>query len=1295
MKFTLDIWGLEITPDKNLTVRAGTEGSSLIQVNVFNSLPGASYNYEITRTDGAPFGAGELSISNSGEISADNTWTLLAPRTRHTITARVRAFAAGGEEEILDTVAIVVRPRALEIVSLDRGGYTFLAAGDGAGVLLGRVGGRYGEGAGDYEYIINSDALPLAVDENGVFYLTSTFNAAVGANIRATVMVRRGSEFAERALNFPPREVSLFVSPSSVLITTNTTGNTARVSLFIDLPAFFNFDGGNYRYALTSSVNFSNFSLVAVKKGIVDLELNSPFTVAQAEAEYKIVAVHTLAMRRLTATVKVRVVEPLAASVLPLSVSVRAGAAPGALATASASGGGGGYTYSLDGVPPSQITIDSSGGEIRFTSAFLQPENYTISIIAEDGEGRFAAAECVLAVSPAPFLLALPPSAMVRASSESGEIATAVASGGRQPYRYSLANAPAQLEINESGVLSLTSQFGVAAIYTVTVAAEDADDRRTEALLTLSVSDTPLLLVTPSSVLVTVLDVGVVLAAAEVDGGDRGASYRYELLPLEPAHAGKLSIPVGGGAIRLEKAFTTEQTGTAYFRIVAAGADVILTATLAAEVFPPLSGISLPATVTVTAGAQSALGLLATAVALGGSGNYVYSFASGSDDDAVRRIGINAVNGEINLTTESTDSGGANPFRGFGSAGRFTLVISAHDEYLNATVTQALIVDVKPVLPVTGVMFPSILTVTLNTPRGTALATARPIGGSGLFHVFRLSRTRTSEPQHRVGPFEIYNGKTGTLRIAAPPGKEERLTLYLEVVEFYTSPATFYYHEFVVAVVDPDPLSLALPSSATVTTGVSSAVLATAKASGGLYNYSYDFSSRPTNIVEIDPDSGEIRLTGPFSQAGRFVFNVRARDDRSGNTVEKKITVVVDFPFTVTPSAVTITAGQSNILLAQAQALDDDGYFYTFRAPPTDIVLLGTRSGEIRLGNEAFSQPGRFRFIVRARNRLGLVVENNLDIVVRSGFALSRTAVTVTARQEGLSLAVVSDNGLDYSFSGAHPNLKIDGNGVIALTGYYRNPGRITVGIVGRSEGIIRGLEMLTLVVAPVPLEFSITPPNARINADTTPKSILHMHATGGDFSHPASEYRFRMSPSNSLANSLPIFPLGEVSETIKHSDGSTEGLARISIEEPIKLMGEYIFVVNVIVWADDIGQTGPPAAKLFTIFVEPKPESLPGLSLELLSSATVEQGQAGAVLAKAKASGGKGGYTFILESDAAPDGSPIIEINEKSGKIKVVSDSPVPGEHKFTAYARDKTGISVGRDFVVVVPINFAPSID
>ena len=645
VQLTLNFWGLHITPDirvTSATVRAETAITAFMQVTVVNPLPEVSYNYEITRANGVPFGENEITINSEGEISAGEGLVLQTPHARHTITALVHAVAEGrGGEADWETVEIIVRPRALVV---DSQNYTFFAATDGAGVLYGKVSARFGEGAGDYEYTIDSSEQPLAINENGVYSLTAAFNSQVirSQMVRITARLDEETEVLEFALIVG--EVSFSASPASLLITTNTTGATVRAELSYNSNTLLNADGGNYRYILTSSVNVGNFSLLTLENGGVDLSVHAPFAAAQ-EAEFNIIAEHTLAVRRLTATVTVRVVNPLAVSVLPQTATITADIETGILATVRAAGGSGSYIYLLEG-EPEQIAINFFTGEIRFTAAFLAPENYAFTVIAENAAantGRVLAAFAV-EVEPSSLRLSLQPSSeIVRTGVESGNIAAAAAFGGRLPHRYSLTNNPPQIGIGENnGALTLSSAFNNAGVWTLTVLARDADGMQAESFLTLSVLAAAEFRLSPTAITVTAGVLHYALARAQVIGA--GAEYNYALTP--PAGlAGKLSIPAAGGAVSLRTSFFPSQTGTHTFTIAANSSEQNLRAVLTVEVvaIPPLVLRQNITLVRVPAGMLN----LAAATAEGGFGNYVYSLVG---DNLPPELAINSETGEISLT---------------------------------------------------------------------------------------------------------------------------------------------------------------------------------------------------------------------------------------------------------------------------------------------------------------------------------------------------------------------------------------------------------------------------------------------------------------------------------------------------------------------------------------------------------------------------------------------------------------------------------------------------------------------
>ena len=365
-------------------MRAGRDGAALMQVNIVNPLPNTEYSYELTRTDGgALFGGGALTISGDGEIGAETEITLLAPHERHAITAQVRVFSDG--EEITDTIAVVVRPRDFVLGDFVR--YSHITPSDGAGVLVGEARADGGEGGDGYEYSINSPFFPLAIDENGVIRATAALSEVFDANIvplfsPITVSVRLGDESMERVANVIAfrEEISFSVSPDSVVITTGATGvNVAAVSLVLpealtSIPVLrLDTDHENYRFTVINSANLGFRGRLNLAGQGLDLVVISPFTAAQAAAEFEIVAEHTLAMRRLTVTVTVQVVAPTEEAAADIETDMWTTAQ-----AAQAEDGGGGYTFSPGERRAAQIATNPAAGKIGYISAFLPPPGYRI-----------------------------------------------------------------------------------------------------------------------------------------------------------------------------------------------------------------------------------------------------------------------------------------------------------------------------------------------------------------------------------------------------------------------------------------------------------------------------------------------------------------------------------------------------------------------------------------------------------------------------------------------------------------------------------------------------------------------------------------------------------------------------------------------------------------------------------------------------------------------------------------------------------------------------------------------------
>ena len=517
---------------------------------------------------------------------------MLAPRTRHTIAAPLLAFSAGGEEEILDTVAVVVRPRPLELNVVDIA--IALAPNDKPGALVGQARARYGEG--DYEFSINSSL--LAIDETGLVFLTGTVGDI--DTVGYTVTVRAGDEIVEDAESvFNGLDLLVWeVEPSSLLITAGITGKVADINF--TAASRNEMSDSFYLFTVVNSGNAPAFpNINNFSAGIDSLRLNSPFTAAQA-GELEVLAVQRDGVRTLTATVTVRVVEPLTLAALTATAGVNISA--GILITARAAGGGGDYTYSLNSTV-SQLTIDITSGEIGFTAAFLSTANYTLSVLAQDGEGRRTAAEFALVVEPSPLRLILRQSSdIVRTGEENIDFAVpAAASGGRRDYFYFLINEPPpEVRIGViSGEFSIRrgTPFNDAGVWTLTVQARDSNNTEALAFLTLTVLDSPGFSFTPipAGAAVITITAGVFdYALAETRFAAPRAGYTHAITPPDGL-AGKLGIS-SRGIVSITAAFLQEQAGTHEFTVAANSSEANFTATLTVQVvgFEPF-GLSLTA----------------------------------------------------------------------------------------------------------------------------------------------------------------------------------------------------------------------------------------------------------------------------------------------------------------------------------------------------------------------------------------------------------------------------------------------------------------------------------------------------------------------------------------------------------------------------------------------------------------------------------------------------------------------------------------------------------------------------
>ena len=1209
VQFTLGIWGLEITPDKSATLRAGTATSSFMQISIINPLPGAGYNYEITRASGGSFTAGELQIDNAGEISAGGGLTLLAARVRHTITAQVRiTTTANGGESVLDTVGIIIRPRALE---LDASGINLaLAVGDGAGITPGRIIAGEGEGAGDYQYSYGG-GLPLVIGADGVVGLNAAL-AGAAREVPITFSASLGEETATATRTLTVgAQLSLLVSPSSVLITINKTGAAATASI-INIPSS---DSGNYRYELNDSSGFTNYNKLRINENNGELRIHSPFTAAQSADEFEILAVHAGAGRTLTAAVALRVVEPLALP--PLSATVRAGILSGALAAAAASGGDGNYVYSLDGAPL-QITINSSGGEVGFTSAFALPEEFRFSIVAADGEGRRAVAAFVLTVSPAPLLLALPPSATVRTSVISGEIAAAVASGGRLPYRYSLVNAPSQLQINESsGALSFNAAFDNIAVYTVAVVAEDADNKRVSMFITLSLEDAPVLRINPSSVRLTILDSGFAIATAAVSGG-AGVDYTYGLTP-PPGLAGILAIE-NGGEIRITAGFL--QAGEYTFIISAESNEATLAATLSVNaVSPPLLELDLSETsarLLSGGGAQ----LLSRATALGGRGNFSYSLErNGAPEELI----INSSSGEISLNNT-----------GLVSVQATADIIAASGE-LRATV--------QFTLGIWGLGITPDKRATLRA--GTAsssfmqISIINPLPGAG----YNYEITRASGGSFTAGELQIDNAggisAGGGLTLLTP---RARHTITAQVRITTTANGGESVLDTVGIIIRPRALeldasginlALAVGDGAGITPG---RIIAGEGEGAGDYQYSYG-----GGLPFIIGADGVVGLNAALAGAARempITFSASLGEETA--TATQTLTVGARLSLLVSSSSVLITINKTGAA-ATASIInipfsDSGNYRYELNNSSGfanyNKLRINENNGELRIHSPFTAAQSADEFEILAVHA-GAGRTLTAAVALRVVEPLALPPLSATARAGVLSgvLAAAAASGGDgnyvYSLEGAPLQITINSSGgEVGFTSAFALPEEFRFSIIAADGEGRRAVAAFVLTVSPAPLLLAL-PSSATVRTSVISGNIAAAVASGG-----RQPYRY------SLANAPSQLQINESSGALSFNAAF-----------------DNIAVYTVAVVAEDADN------KRVSMFITLSLEDAPVLRINP-SSVRLTILDSGFALATAAVSGGAGvDYTYGL---TPPQGLAGILAIENGGEIRIAAGFLQAGEYTF-----------------------------
>ena len=673
-----------------------------------------------------------------------------------------------------------------------------------------------------------------------------------------------------------------------------------------------------------------------------------------------------------------------------------------------------------------RTSVAVSGGRISIFAAAEEPREFSCAHQNDAIGGIVLRRAC-----PIPLSLLLPPSAVVLTGAAPGEIVPAVASGGRPPYRYSLANAPSQLEISESGgVLSFNTAFNNVAVYTVTVAVEDADNVRAESSLILSVVDAPVLAITPSSVLVTALDAGFALATAAVAGG-AGASYTYELTP-PPGFPEILSLADGGGEISITAAFS--QPGEHEFIISAESSEAALTATLRVRVvLPPILEIS-PSLVTTMVGTANPLGIFATATVLGGEG-YTYHF------ELEKGVRVNAIGDLVAGRLFIDRNGGIIEDEPLVRPGLHTFTIVAYKS--SFSISSVLSVVVEPPPSGIHIVLSSYSAILMPDAQPRILSTVQVFNGDiGSF-------TISSE-----GDDEITVSPSGGISGTFPSVGRFRRTILLQGAEDQ------HVLSFE-AIVRPDkfapilPLTLFTGVRATVRVNDPPGILGTVKASGGSgdYIYSIDYYDFPDNII-INRNSGEVIFNNPFLISGQqlglviiydaadparegsnFLITVRIlpalqplsppprTNAAHGNTapaaalanahpqleINNTVTAITEPPdnkpaeavlilpventpvLKINPSTVTVTRERTGAVLAKAQA-SGGGYTFILKnnsahagAP---FIKINGASGEISLISD-FPRPGKYKFTVYARNKTGISAGRDFTAVIPANFAPS------------------------------------------------------------------------------------------------------------------------------------------------------------------------------------------------------------------------------------------------------------------------------------------------------------------
>ena len=652
------------------------------------------------------------------------------------------------------------------------------------------------------------------------------------------------------------------------------------------------------------------------------------------------------------------------------------------------------YNYSLLETPPSEISINTSSGEIAYTSAFTAATSFILTVRGNRSSFN-PTAELTVNVIELNALAAVLPSAPVPVSIGviNTAVATITATGGfgEFSYSYALTNAPAQLTINErSGVVGLNGVFlpperEVVAGVQINSTGPTSSSTVT-GIFTLTLNNTlpPVEVeVSPSIISVVVgSDLGRTLAVVSAASGglSGGAALSDYEISLAPGAAEQLSLTAEGEII-LAEVFNQTAAGRTHVAKVLAARGVVGTALLTIVI----EGVLLPLAVEVD---DSSAVVIANAPgrevaqARGINGIPPYSYEI---DGAPSGVVINATSGVLSIPSMSAGEHGFN-------------IVAVDSANTRAETRMSLQVQAEGVdirledSPVRLFSAPAVL--------GRALAGVS--GESGIAYQYGLSLASMGGAVAESGSFQA-----NRYRNLSPDANEDSRS----------SAAG--------GLVIPDDFG-----------------------TPGGYIIPADFA--PPGLV-INVSTGVI-FRGTFIQPGNIRADVIAVGSDSNGAAVSTLSAPFEFAVipesSIMPQAITVIAGEFNAAAAVAalSVVFDDlpGREYTWTA--TDAFsysgfgnLRVESNGEVFV--DAGLEAGLGWILVRAEAAGGVVREGALAVEVRESAEVSlivypEEVVLQAAEYNGGKLLMQAaasggDGNYSYTLEGAPAGVEIDGLGEI------------------------------------------------------------------------------------------------------------------------------------------------------------------------------------------------------------------------------------------------------------------------